>query len=253
MGRSGTFFHLEKRFLLVDSTASGNRSGQSMESTIGIQALSLALSAEEPESGSQAAPYPERESLVSGEDRALIVALRSGKRGAAEALYRKLVPAVRRALWRVLGNSSADCDDLIQITFERVVSTIINGTYREACSLRSWATSLATYAAVDHLRALCREKQFIDASKELALESEKATAADAEQSIVARSELERLRSSLSRMRPLDAQALLLRYGAGYSIAEVAAALGATEYSLSSRLARARRELLRRAGHLRDDM
>lgn len=226
---------------------------QSKESTIAIPALSLALSAEEPASDPQPAPYSERPPSISESDRALIQALRSGERGAAEALYRGLVPAVRRALWRVLGNSSADCDDLIQITFERVVSTIINGTYREACSLRSWATSLATYAAVDHLRALCREKQFIDTSRELVLEGENAVAIDAEESLVARSRLARLRYSLSRMRPLDAQALLLRYGAGYSISEVAAALGASEYSLSSRLARARRELMRRAGHLREEM
>lgn len=224
-----------------------------MESAIAIPALNLTLSAEEPENGSQPAPSPERESSLNENDRALIQALRSGERGAAETLYRKLVPAVRRASWRVLGNhSSADCDDLIQITFERVVSTIINGTYREACSLRSWATSLATFAAVDHLRALCREKQFVDSTKELALESDSALVADAEESLVARSELTRLRYSLSRMRPLDAQALLLRYGAGYSVAEVAAVLGGSEYSLSSRLARARRELLRRTGHSRQE-
>jgi len=224
-----------------------------MESAIAIPALNFALSAEEPESGPQAASYPERGSSISEDDRALIQALRNGERGAAETLYRRLVPAVRRAAWRVLGNhSSADCDDLIQITFERVVSTIINGTYREACSLRSWATSLATFAAVDHLRALCREKQFVESRKELALESESAAIVDAEESLVARSELTRLRYSLSRMRPLDAQALLLRYGAGYSVSEIAAALGGSEYSLSSRLARARRELLRRTGHSRQE-
>jgi RNA polymerase sigma-70 factor (ECF subfamily) len=184
-------------------------------------------------------------------DMAIVLALRAGEPGAAEALFRRLVPIVRRTLWRILRNPAADCDDLIQVAFERIVNTVIDGRYRGACSLPRWATSIATHAAVDHHRARCRERRLLDAEVERTLEHGAAPTADTERSIIARSELGRLNDTLSRLRPLDARALMMRHGFGFSLAETAAALGTSEYAVASRLARARRELQRRTGHSQD--
>jgi RNA polymerase sigma factor (sigma-70 family) len=193
----------------------------------------------------QASP-PDATVPVAGDDMELVLALREGRPGAAEALYRRLLPSVRSALWRVLRKSTADCDDLIQITLERVITTVVDGRYKGGCSLPSWATSIATHAAVDYHRARWRERRLFD--DEWSSESGVARTADAERWLIARSELGRVRDTLARMRPLDAQALLLCYGLGHSVAETAAELGASEYAVASRLSRARRDLLRRASH-----
>lgn len=186
-------------------------------------------------------------------DMALVRALRVGAPGAAEALFRRLVPVVRRTLWRILRNPTADCDDLIQIAFERIINTIVDGRYRGECSLPRWATSIATHAAVDHHRAKNRERRLLDAEIERTFDDGAAPTADTERSLIARSELGRLHDTLTRMRPLDARALLMRHGFGFSLAETAAALGTSEYAVASRLARARRELMRRAGHFHDGL
>jgi RNA polymerase sigma-70 factor (ECF subfamily) len=190
-------------------------------------------------------------SPIDDDDMAIVLALRRGESGAAEALFRRLVPFVRRTLWRILRNPAADCDDLIQITFERIINTLIDGRYRGACSLPRWAMSIASHAAVDHHRARCRERKLLDAEMERSFDGGAPPTADAERSLIARSELVRLEDTLSRMRPLDAQALMLRHGFGFSLAETAAALGTSEYAVASRLARARRELSRRTSHFHD--
>lgn len=205
-------------------------------------------SAVEPSAGADAFP----DSNVDAEELALVLALRLGNPGAAVAVYQRLYPFVQRALRRVLRGHMADYDDLIQISFERIMNTLIDGRYRGECSLPGWAMSIASHAALDSLRACKRERRLVDLESQSGPEFTKATSVDAERSLIARSELDRLQDTLSRMRPLDARVLLLRHGFGCSLAETAAALGSTQHATASRLARARRELLRRASHFHAD-
>jgi RNA polymerase sigma-70 factor, ECF subfamily len=190
-------------------------------------------------------------STSASDDETIIEALRAGRPGAALALYQRLVPFVQRALRRVLRSHSADHDDLIQISFERIIGTIVDGRYRGACSLRGWAMSIATHAALDHLRAFRREQRVLDTDPKLEHDYYCPLSTDAERSLIARSELARLEATLSRMSPMDVRVLMLRDGFGCSLAETAAALGASEAAVASRLARARRELQRRAGHFHE--
>lgn len=203
------------------------------------------------EVGQQGTHFPSP-TLQQADDAALVLALREGDPGAPAVLFRRLLPAVRRTLWRILRNPTADGDDLIQIAFERIINTIIDGRYRGDCSLSRWAASIATHAAVDHHRAGTREQRLLDAELQQRNVQGGTRAADAESSLIARSELGRLKDTLSRMRPMDAQALLLRHGFGCSLAETASALGSSEHAIASRLARARRELLRRASHFHEE-
>jgi RNA polymerase sigma-70 factor, ECF subfamily len=195
---------------------------------------------------------PQDPALAANNDEALILAVRRGDRGAPGALYQRLIPTIRRTLWRILDSGSADRDDLVQVSFERIMNTVVDGTYRGDCGLRRWAASIATCAAIDHHRARCRERRFIETEERVNQAEASVPAADEERSLIARSELRRLKSTLSRMRPVDAQALLLRYAGGCTVAETAAAIGASEYSTASRLARARRELLRRSGYFHQE-
>lgn len=179
-------------------------------------------------------------------DAGLIEGLRSGRPGSAEALYRSLVQPVRRAVQSVLRHCPNDHDDLIQVTLERVIKTVVNGTYRGECSLRYWAVGIASRAAIDHQRALHREQRALHPGRAVDDDGTCPDYAHAEPAYMARAELARVLGILSRMRPLDAQALVLHHAVGYTLRETAAALGVSEAAAASRLARARRELLRRA-------
>jgi RNA polymerase sigma-70 factor (ECF subfamily) len=177
----------------------------------------------------------------------LIAALRTGQPGSAEVLYRRLIFAVRGAVRSVLRYRHEDCDDLVQISFERIIATLVQGSYRGDCRLRHWAASIATHAAIDHQRALIRERNVLCSDDAQSLAAPSSTRAQTERSLIARSELERLRNIMSRMRPVDCEVLILRHGLGYSLGEIAVALGVSEVAAASRLVRARREMLRRAG------
>jgi RNA polymerase sigma-70 factor (ECF subfamily) len=183
------------------------------------------------------------------EDARIILAIRRGEPRAAAQLYRRLAPAVSRTLRRLLRNSEAERDDIMQVTFERIITTLVDGSYRGACGLRRWAVAIATHAAIDHQRARGRERKILQREPQLYAEVERVPGRDAERSIIARSELQSLQSTLGRMRPGDAQVLLLCHGLGHSLAEAAAMMGKSEAATASRLARARRELLRRLGQV----
>lgn len=171
----------------------------------------------------------------------MLEALRRAEPGAAEALYRLLLPSIAHALFRVLG-SSADRDDLTQITFERVLRTLTRGGFNRSCGVRHWAASIATYAAIDHLRA-DRTRRSVLVPHEDVSAIQAVASVDPERTADARNQLTRLRELMGRMKPLDASVLLLFDGLGYTIKEVAAALGVSRDAAQSRLVRARRKLV----------
>lgn len=187
--------------------------------------------------------------LLSPEEDLLLRALRRADPGAAETLYRRLYPAVSRTLWRILQRPTADHDDLVQITFERVIQTLIDGRFNGACSLTTWASSIASHAALDHLRARARERKLF--VQEDALPGwEGAASTDAERALQARSDVEALQGVLARMNPDHTRAVLLYDVLGHSLAEMATVLGISEAAAQSRLSRGRRELLRRSNKKR---
>lgn len=177
-------------------------------------------------------------------DEDLVHSLRRGERGAAEALYRRLYPAVSRTLWRILQSTTPDHDDLVQVTFERVIRTLIDGRFAGACSLTTWASSIASHAALDSLRSRTRERRlFVDQESVGGFEG--VASVDPERSLHARSEVKELQGILARMNPHHVKAVLLYDVLGHSLAEMAAVLGISEAAAQSRLSRGRKELLRR--------
>jgi RNA polymerase sigma-70 factor (ECF subfamily) len=185
----------------------------------------------------------ERSAPRHADDAVVVEALRRSEPGAAEALYRRLYPAVSRTLWRIL-HGTPDHDDLVQVTFERVIRTLIDGRFAGACSLTTWASSIAGHAALDHLRARARERRlFVD--QESVSGWEGATAMDAERSLSARAQVAELQGILARMNPDHVRAVVLYDVLGHSLSEMAAVLGVSEAAAQSRLSRGRKELLRR--------
>jgi RNA polymerase sigma factor (sigma-70 family) len=182
----------------------------------------------------------------SPEETALLVGLRRAEPWAVAELHTRLFHVVRRTLGRLV-TSSADREDLAQIALERVMSTVADGGFTRARNLSSWASGVAQHVAQEHHRASRREGRLRSDYEHAAAVASSTQALDVERSLFARWELQRLTETLSRMRHRDARVLLLHHGLGYSLSETAAAMGASEVATQTRLTRARRELLRRAG------
>jgi RNA polymerase sigma-70 factor (ECF subfamily) len=222
------------RHLVSIPRSDGAQPGTETEHASGDAAASLAQGAQP--SGSK---FPDG-------DESMIRQLQRGDSGAAEALYRRLYPAVSRTLWRILQHTTPDHDDLVQVTFERVIRTLIDGRFAGACSLSTWASSIASHAALDHLRSRARERRlFIDQDSVAGWEG--ATVIDAERSLGARAEVAELQAILARMNPDHVRAVVLYDVLGHSLAEMAAVLEISEAAAQSRLSRGRKELLRRGG------
>src|SRR6187549_2033123 len=58
-------------------------------------------------------------------DRELLAAIRRGDGSSAQLLYDRLQPAIEHTIVRVLRRRTEQNDDLIQITFERIVRAIV--------------------------------------------------------------------------------------------------------------------------------
>jgi RNA polymerase sigma-70 factor (ECF subfamily) len=186
---------------------------------------------------------PIRRDLVPGElsDGALLAAVRGGDATAAAQFYERLYPVVDHALRRVLRRRIPEFDDLVQVTFERVVRAIIEDRFAGHSALTTWAAAIAGHVAIDFLRRSVRERRVLE-------EFETPLSRGApERRMEARSEIQRLHAVLSRMKPELAEAVLLFDVLGHSLDEVARLSGISQSAAQSRLHRGRKELVRRAG------
>ncbi len=181
------------------------------------------------------------------QDAEIIAAVVSGDGAVAGELYDRLVSTVDRTLYRVLGRREADHEDLVQSAFEQVVKTLATQRFAGACSLRTWASSVATRVALNALRSRRRERGVFDRT---AIDAESSTAGrdNPERDASMRRELDRLRAELADMSPARAEALLLHDVLGHDLAEIAAITGVSIAAAQSRLVRGRRELMNRVGH-----
>ena len=90
---------------------------------------------------------------------------------------------------------AADHDDLVQASFEQIVKTLTTRRFARACSLRTWASSIAANVGLNALRSKVRERRVIDRNE---------TAAEASERSFARDDPERdltLRREIARVRP----------------------------------------------------
>lgn len=179
-------------------------------------------------------------------DTELFEGIASGEERIARELYRRLLPAVEAALYRVLGRRETDHEDLVQSSFEQIIITLAERRYAQACSLNTWASTIAAHVALKSLRSRYRQRNVFDArlgAEELA---ELASGGDdVERTVSGRRELERLRVRLSELPPPQAEAVVLHDLMGHPLAEIAALTGASVAAAQSRLVRGRKELMAR--------
>ncbi len=187
--------------------------------------------------------------LISPEwtDDAIVDGVIAGQPGAADALHDRVQDVVLRAVGQVVGRSDPDLEDLMQVAFERLIHSLARGRFARACSLRAWASVLASRVAIDALRSRKRERSFFDKSRS----SDEAPAelhevkATPEREADSRLQLESLRGALARMKPEKALMVYLHDVMGHDLNESARLTGVTVAAAQSRLVRGRKELYRR--------
>ena len=95
-------------------------------------------------------------------DEELIDAVQRGDHQVASVIYERLIGVVDHTLYRVFGRREVDHDDLVQAAFEQIVVTLSRRSYARACSLRTWASSIASHVGFNALRSRRRERRVLD-------------------------------------------------------------------------------------------
>jgi RNA polymerase sigma-70 factor (ECF subfamily) len=179
-------------------------------------------------------------------DEALVQSVVSGDASAAGELYDRLIGIVSQTIYRILGRRGADHEDLVQATFEQIVITLVERRFAGACSLTTWASSLAAHVSLNALRSRRVEHRILDRHYDVDRHSGVPAAhEDVEQRANAREQIERIREHLGAMNPAKAEAVLLHDVLGHDLAEIAVLTGASVAAAQSRLVRGRAELMRR--------
>jgi RNA polymerase sigma-70 factor, ECF subfamily len=186
-------------------------------------------------SGPPAPPRPDEE---------LIDAVKRGDARVSAEIYDRLLPVVDHTLYRVFGRREPDHDDLVQAAFEQIIVTLFRQSYARACSLRTWASTVASHVGLNALRARRRERRVLDRCVEVQ-EDLSSAPIDLERELGARAELEQLRCQLAGMSSTRAHTVFLHDVLGHELAEIALITGVSVAAAQSRLVRGRRELHRR--------
>jgi RNA polymerase sigma-70 factor, ECF subfamily len=177
-------------------------------------------------------------------DQELLGALAAQDPRAGLVLYDRLIRVVEWTILRVTGQRRGDHEDLVQNTFEQIVSTLYAQRYAGDCSLTSWASAIGCHVALNALRAQNRQRSLH--AESLSRHPESPTT-DIENQVAARQALERIRIELVNMNPSRAEVLVLHEINGLELADIARVLGISITAAQSRLSRGRRELLERLG------
>src|SRR5262252_9072686 len=102
---------------------------------------------------------PRRDSGAPSSEEELFEGILRGDERIAVELYHRLLPAIEASLLRVLGRREADHEDLVQIAFEQLILTLSRQSYAQACSLKTWASSIAAHVALKALRSRYRQRR----------------------------------------------------------------------------------------------
>src|SRR5215471_13169526 len=188
-------------------------------------------------------PDPVDKSTEGLDDDSLIDAVVRGDVRRAAQLHNRLIPIIESAIYRVCGRYEPDHDDLVQATFEQIVVTLMRKRFARACSLATWASTIAANVAFKALRSRVRQRRAFDRCA--ADEMSGVAPIDVEHSAEVGILIEQMRHHLAEMDPNKAVTVLLHDVCGHDLAEIAVLTKVSVGAAQSRLVRGRRELFRR--------
>lgn len=175
----------------------------------------------------------------------LIDALVAGHPQAGDVLYARLIRVIEWSIGRVLGQRSNEFEDLVQATFEQVVTTLFRKTFARNCSLTSWASALAARLALSELRSARRKRRNFGQAVELTDVPIASPEHDAETHAATRQALDQVRLALSEIHPDHAEILVLRELNELELPEIARVLNLSMTATYTRLSRGKKELAER--------
>ncbi|MEX2556362.1 MAG: RNA polymerase sigma factor [Actinomycetota bacterium] len=165
-------------------------------------------------------------------DATLVEAAKRGDPGAFEALIEQTHKAVYGLVFRLVGNHD-DAADVMQDTYLRIWRSL--RSYRGDAAFATWAYRIAANAAMTHLKRRGREAEPVDPADLVPLER---APVQAEEPV----ESEALDQALTRLPAPMRTVLVMKDVYGFSLAEIAKQVGATEGAVKVRVFRARRRL-----------
>jgi len=163
----------------------------------------------------------------------------SGDRGAQRELFLEQRANVHRALFRILG-SNREIEDLLQDAFIEIFKAL--GSFRGDSTLGRWCQTIAirvAYLAISRRRPPAVELALVEETV--------ANETDVRRHVQVREATRRLYAALDRIEAKQRIAFALAAIDGKSLAEVAELTHSSVFAVKTRVWRARRELMRRAG------
>jgi RNA polymerase sigma-70 factor, ECF subfamily len=163
----------------------------------------------------------------------------TGERSAQRDLFLAQRSNVHHALFRILG-SNRELEDLLQDAFIEIFRAL--HSFRGDSTLSRWCQTIAVrvaYLAISRRRPPAVDLALVD--------DVLASDADVRRQVLAREAARRLYAALDRVEPKQRIAFALAAIDGKSLAEVAELTDSTLFAVKTRVWRARRELMRRAG------
>ncbi len=182
----------------------------------------------------------------------LIDALVAGHPRAGDVLYTRLIRVIEWSICRVLGQQSTEREDLVQATFEQVVTTLYRNTFARGCSLTSWAAALSSRLALTELRTRKRQRRHFGQPVEILDLPIAAQDRDAEAQAATRQALQQMRTALAEIHPDNAEVLVLRELSELELPEIAQLLNLSMTATYTRLSRGKKELAERLALLAED-
>ena len=174
--------------------------------------------------------------LTSG--RAELLAAREGDEAAARKIVAAHGPSMVKTVWRVLASyAHRDADDVVQEAF---IAAWTTDALPEG-DLGAWLRAIAARKALDLLR---KRKRLAEQSLPGGDEENGPEPALPGDPAETRADVMAARAGLARLAPVDRAILTLVDLEGFSMAEVASALGLTRAAVKLRAMRARRKLAR---------
>jgi RNA polymerase sigma-70 factor, ECF subfamily len=181
---------------------------------------------------------PDKESQ--GYPLALLDGCRRGERAALEVVFRAEAPVLERVLARIVA-SSADLDDLLQLTVEHAIRAF--PAFRGEASVRTWLTRIAVRTAMHHLKHPSRKRRV--AFEVIEGGQNDVSPSRPQHEAEARARLATLREHLDKLEPKHRTAFVLFQVEGRAMEEVAALMDTNVSTTKSRVMYARRKLLAR--------
>jgi RNA polymerase sigma-70 factor (ECF subfamily) len=164
----------------------------------------------------------------------------AGDRRAAHALLLKVGPAMLRAVRRVLARRTADVEDVVQEAMQALVDALPG--FRGQCTVLHFAWRVAVLTALANRRRLDLRAQWAAESTDGVEIEEAAQAPALPDAALLRGRREALSALLDELPPDQAEVLVLHAAYGFTIEELAGAVGRPLETIRSRLRLAKRTL-----------